>query len=118
MTMNEAIALINTVLALSLIALGVLFLWQAWQRRSVWTWPPSALVALGIVPLLTGLIIGQLVVFRLGAMPSPFGPNEWGTLALRLITTAIVLGKLTRVWRGQLLTARDRTRIVREDGYP
>lgn len=114
MTINTAIALTNVVLAFSLIALGVLFLWQAHQRHSLFQWPVSALVALGIVPLVTGTAFFQIAIFRIHPVVYPFGVNDPGTLALRILATLVVLFKLHRVYSGKLLTSRDRTRIVEE----
>lgn len=115
MTMNEAIALANIVLGGFLIALGILFLVQARTRRSLWGWPPSALVALGVVPLLTGVLFIQIAAFRLWDAAYPFEQNEWGTLVMRIIAAISVAALFHRVYNGKLLTDRDRTRIVRED---
>lgn len=112
MSTNEIISLINTMLGSSLIALGVLFFWQARTRHSLWVWPPSALVALGSVPFLTGLIILQLALFRTVTLPYPFGVSDPGTLLLRLFATVVVMAKTIRVYQGKLLTEHDRTRII------
>jgi len=116
MTINEAIAYANVALAVGLLALGTLLCWQAATRRSFWSWPPSALVALGLGFLLPGLVSLQQVFFRVGDLPSPLDRNEWGTLAFRVLVAAYVLGLLMRVWRGKLLTGRDRRRIAEGSG--
>ena len=109
MTINTAIALVNTGIAVSLLVLGAVCLWQArqWLRR----WPATALVALGGAFAGCGVLAAQLVLFRANLDPWPFDENAPGTLILRLVVLVIVGALVRRVLRGNLLTPSDRDRL-------
>lgn len=109
MTVNGAIVAANVVIALALLALGLVLVWRAWGRLR--HWPVSAYVALSGPYILPGIVIGQLALFRATDLAPPFTPNGWGTLGLRVLCAVVTLSLVGRVWRGQILTDADRRRL-------
>lgn len=106
MTINDSIAVFNTLIAVGLMALGIGLFWQA--RGRWFRWPVGARVALGGAFLSVGLCWGQLVLFRQVDLPHQFEPNGLGTFGVRLTCMLVVLALARRVFTGTLLTDADR----------
>ncbi len=107
--MNTMLAVTLFGIATGCLTLGCAFVHQA--RRRWLQWPSPALLALGGPFVFVGLVFCQIVLFRLTALPFPFGVNDAGTLLRREATVLVIWALVYRVMTGRLLTAGDKTRI-------
>lgn len=109
-TINEAIALANVVIALSLIAIGSAMLSRAWRRLC--QWPVSGYLEMAAGYIIGGIVIGQLTVFRIAGIDRElgiWGTDGEGTLAVRLACAAIMTSIARRALSsGGIMTAKDR----------
>lgn len=109
MTINAMISAVNITIAFGLLALGIGLIWRA---RTRWrSWPVSAGIALGGAFLLTGIVYGQLALFRHVVLPDDVQPNGWGTLVIRGACAVAVIALVRRVFAADLLTPSDRREI-------
>lgn len=109
LTMNTLIALVNVSIAMALLALGGAMLARAWT--TIREWPVPALAAIAGMVLTIALIFFQLSLWRIDAAPALVDQTAVLTLGLRLACLVVVVALTRRVWRGQVLTARDRARL-------
>jgi hypothetical protein len=110
MTVNGMIAILNVAGAVVYLLLGAALLWQA--RRSLRSWPVSALIAIAGPYVLAGLVLVQWTGWRAGDWPGEaFDATGLGTLALRTVLVFVAAALLRRIVTGRLLTPGDQDRV-------
>lgn len=108
MTTNGQIALAVLVLSLTMIELGCVLIWR--NRHNLWEWPVCAGVAMAGTYIAPGLVLLQVLTFRVFDLPWPFGVNDFGTLGFRVLAAITLVAFSIRAHCGRIITDDDRKR--------